>query len=266
VPTDEIYPLAEYAQARRTLLTGLPYLHTVDDVDADVDAVHLLKQLRKYSSAAVPLHLDGRVWGQLWLATDVGDPPFQAADVEMLTAVATLMSVVVAHAESLDRMARLAFEDPLTGVGNRRAVDDGLDRLAASGVATTVLLVDVDGLKQINDTLGHAGGDKALIRVADALSHELPRLSGARVARLGGDEFCVVAPDCGGPRARDWVRSVERLLTERWGGPGLSAGIATATPPWHPRDLLAVADADLYGAKRARRAPGELPCPARDAG
>jgi len=261
VPTDEVYPLAEYAQPRRTLLSGLPYLYTVDDADADVEAVALLNQLRKYSSAAVPLHLDGRVWGQLWLTTDIGDPPFRAADVEMLTAVATLMSVVVAQAESLDRMARLAFEDPLTGVGNRRSVDDDLERLAAADVPTTVLLVDVDRLKQINDTLGHAGGDRALIRVADTLSHELPLLPGATMGRLGGDEFCVVAPRCPAPQARAWVQGVQRLLQDRWRGPGLSAGVASATPPWHPRDLLAVADADLYHAKGSRDPGDSAPTP-----
>jgi diguanylate cyclase (GGDEF)-like protein len=252
LPDDEIYPLSESAQARRTLLSGLPYVHTVDDADADVEAVHLLKQLRKYSSAAIPLYLEGRIWGQLWLTTDVGDPPFRAADVERLTAIATLMSVVVAHAESLGHMARLAFEDPLTRVGNRRAVDDGLEQLAASGRTTTVMLIDVDHLKQINDTSGHASGDKALIRVSDALSHELPRLPGASVGRLGGDEFCVLAPDCTTPQAEGWIRSVRDLLLQRWGGPGISAGIATATTAWCPRDMLAAADTDLYRAKGSR--------------
>lgn len=251
-PSTETYKLSEYAQARRTLLTGLPYIHTVDDADADVEAVELLRSLQKYSSAAVPLHLEGRVWGQLWLTTEVGDPPFRAADVEMLTAVATLMSVVVAQAESLDRMARLAFEDALTRVGNRRAVDDALARLAAAGRDTTLLLIDVDLLKEINDTLGHANGDLALVRVADALSHELVRLPGASVGRLGGDEFCVVAPQCPQHRAREWIRVVQSLLTESYGGPGISVGIATASAPWQPRDLLAAADADLYAAKRLR--------------
>jgi diguanylate cyclase (GGDEF)-like protein len=259
LPADETYPLTEYAQARRTLLTGLPYIHTVDDADADVEAVELLRGLQKYSSAAVPLYLEGRLWGQLWLATQVGDPPFQASDVELLTAIATLMSVVVAQADSLDRISRRAFEDPLTRVGNRRAVDDVLAQLAAMDADTAVILIDVDLLKEINDSLGHASGDQALIRVADALSQVLARLPGGSVGRLGGDEFCVVAPGCSGPQARLWTAEVQRLLAVEDGRPAISVGVAVSTPGWQPRDLLAAADADLYAAKcraSARLRPG----------
>jgi len=250
LPENEVYALADYTQARRALLTGLPYLHTVDDADGDPDEIELLRSLQKYSSAAVPLYLEGRLWGQLWLTTGLGDPPFVAADVEVLTTVATLMAGVVAQAESLDRMARLAFEDPLTRVGNRRAVDDALDRMSQAGVPACVLLLDVDLLKEINETLGHAKGDEALIRLADALSRDLPVLPGSSVGRLGGDEFCVVVPECPPDAVRQWVRSVLRQLEASYGGPSVSMGFASATPPWQPRDLLVAADIDLHAAKR----------------
>jgi diguanylate cyclase (GGDEF)-like protein len=250
LPDDEVYALADYAQARRALLTGLPYVHTVDDADADPDEVELLRSLQKYSSAAVPLYLEGRLWGQLWLTTGLGDPPFASADVEMLTTVTTLMAGVVAQAESLDRMARQAFEDPLTRVGNRRAVDDALDRMSQSGVPASVVLLDVDLLKEINDTLGHAKGDEALIRLADGLSRDLPALPGSSLGRLGGDEFCVVVPECPPEAVRQWIRSVLRQLEANHRGPSVSMGFAAATPPWQPRDLLVAADADLHAAKR----------------
>ncbi len=124
-PTDEVYPLAEYAQARRTMLTGLPYIHRVDDPVADKDAIDLLSELGKYSSAAVPIYVDRRIWGQLWFSTDHGEPPFTAGDIEILMAVATLMGGVVVQAENLQRVDRLAFEDALTrsqpASGRRRA-------------------------------------------------------------------------------------------------------------------------------------------------
>jgi hypothetical protein len=63
-PEDEVYLLSDYAQARRTMLTGLPYVHRVDDPASDPEAVDLLKALGKYSSAAVPVYVDGRVWGR----------------------------------------------------------------------------------------------------------------------------------------------------------------------------------------------------------
>ena len=97
--------------------------------DADPRPIALLRALHKYSSAAIPIYLEGRVWGQLWLTTEVGEPPFGVARHR------------AAHRgrdpdgrgrrrrpRTCDRVARLAFEDPLTRVGNRRAVDDALER------------------------------------------------------------------------------------------------------------------------------------------
>jgi diguanylate cyclase (GGDEF)-like protein len=252
-PDNEIYPLAEYAQARRTLLTGLPYLHTLDDVHADPEAVTLLAGLEKYSSAAVPISLEGRLWGQLWVSAAPGEPPFVAADVELLMAVATLMGSVIVQAENLDRMSRLAFEDPLTRVGNRRCIDDVLARLAAEGRPAAAVLLDVDLLKQINDREGHARGDQALIRLADALSAGLADRPGTTIGRLGGDEFCVIFDDADVDEATRRIRCVLHDL-QTTGGPTASMGVAVSEPGWEPRQLLATADTHLYKAKRRRYA------------
>jgi diguanylate cyclase (GGDEF)-like protein len=249
-PEDEVYALADYSQARRTMLTGLPYLHRVDDHTSDDDAVALLERLGKYSSAAVPIYVDGRIWGQLWFATDYGEPPFEARDIETLSAVATLMGGVVVQAESLQDVDRMAFEDALTAVGNRRLVDDVLDRLAARGEETVVVLVDIDRLKDINDTHGHAAGDVAIRKVADALSGVTGSWPAATVGRLGGDEFCVVLPECTVPTARALLGdAVEALRAQD--GPTVSVGMAGSGPRWQPRDVLAGADEELYRAKRA---------------
>ncbi len=258
-PENETYALSEYAQPRRTMLSGLPYMHTVDDAHADPEAIALLRSLEKYSSAAVPVYLEGRMWGQIWLTSDYGEPPFGAADIELLTAVATLMGGVVVQAENLDRVARLAFEDPLTRVGNRRAIDDALDGLAASGRDAALVLLDVDLLKQINDQRGHAHGDQALIRLADALSGEIATWPGGTVGRLGGDEFCVVLPGCARDPARLRVlRALSRLAVGHDPvavsmGVAESAEVTDAGGRWTPRGLLAAADADLYNAKAAAR-------------
>ena len=249
-PEDEVYPLADYAQARRTMLTGLPYLHRVDDPTADDDAVALLATLGKHSSAAVPVYVDDRIWGQLWFATDHGEPPFEARDVEILMAVATLMGGVVVQAENLQEVDRMAFEDALTGVGNRRLVDDVLDRLAARDEPAVVVLVDIDRLKQINDSDGHAAGDVAIRQVADALSAAMLCWPEATTGRLGGDEFCVVLPGCTDAGARLLLRAcLNRLESES--GPTVSIGLAQSGAGWRPRDVLAAADEELYRAKRA---------------
>jgi diguanylate cyclase (GGDEF)-like protein len=253
-PEDEVYPLADYSQARRTMLTGLPYIHRVDDLMSDADAINLLTELGRYSSAAVPVYVDRRIWGQLWFATDHGEPPFEARDIEILMAVATLMGGVVVQAENLARVDRMAFEDALTQVGNRRVVDDVLDRLSARGEPIVLALLDLDRLKEINDLEGHASGDAAIRDVADALSESVTTWPRASIGRLGGDEFCVVLPGCPLDEARRMIGdALARLQAD--GGPSVSMGLAIAEPGnWAPRDLLAAADEELYRAKRAAHA------------
>lgn len=276
-PDDEVYPLAEFAQARRTMLTGLPYIHRVDDPAVDADAISLLSSLGKYSSAAVPIYVDRRIWGQLWFATDHGEPPFEAGDIEILMAVATLMGGVVVQAENLQRVDRMAFEDSLTRVGNRRVVDDALERLSARGEQAVVALLDLDRLKEINDAEGHASGDAAIQEVADTLSEWVAPFPNATVGRLGGDEFCVVLPGWQLKQARRLIRDALEQLAER-GGPSVSMGLAISDAvsggasasgsgsgsggagsdagagSWAPRDVLAAADEELYRAKRAAHA------------
>jgi diguanylate cyclase (GGDEF)-like protein len=253
-PENEVYPLADYAQARRTMLSGLPYIHRVDDPTSDDDAIAVLKSLGKYSSAAVPIYVDRRIWGQLWFSTDYGEPHFEARDTETLMAVATLMGGVVVQAENLQRVDRMAFEDALTGVGNRRVVDDVLERLSARGEQTVVALLDMDRLKEINDLEGHASGDAAIQRVADALSTGVASWPRATVGRLGGDEFCVILPLCPVEEAHRLVTDALTHLRDE-GGPCVSVGLAaTNAGGWAPRDLLAAADDELYKAKRTAHA------------
>jgi diguanylate cyclase (GGDEF)-like protein len=249
-PADELYALADYTQVRRTMLTGLPYIHRVDDPATDDDAVAVLQAVHKYSSAAVPIYVDGRIWGQLWFATDYGEPHFEAQDIERLMAVATLMGGVVAQAENLRAVDRMAFEDGLTHVGNRRLVDDVLEQLAAGGERTVIALLDIDRLKEINDERGHAAGDVAIRLVADTLSVGVVSWPHATIGRLGGDEFCVVLPGCTLAEAGGLMQETVRRLEEA-GGPRVSLGIATAGDgSWSPRDLLGAADEELYRAKR----------------
>lgn len=254
-PEDEVYPLAEYAQARRTMLTGLPYLHTIDDPDADPEAIALLKSLHKYSSAAVPVYVDGRMWGQVWLATDHREPPFGAGDLETLMQVASLMSAVVAQADTQDRVSRLAFEDRLTRLGNRSALDRTLSLLADSAADVTVVLFDVDLLHRINETEGRMRGDEVLVELAEVLSAELVAHPGGSVARVGDDEFALVHAHCPPDHAEELVKSVTTRMTRVAGEPTVSAGVASAlgSGTWRPRDLLDAARADLKAGRRRRQ-------------
>lgn len=255
-PVDETYPIDAYDGAMRSLVEGLPVIATRDDADAMPGEVELLVRLHKGSLAAIPLFLEDRIWGQLWFSTAPQHPPFRHADIELLTSIATLMSGVVAQAENLDRVSRLAFEDPLTRVANRRAVDDELAALSQAAAPVCVVLVDVDGLKAVNDVHGHQRGDEVICGVADALGAAVAGAPGALVGRLGGDEFCVVLPGLGAEEAQAVIERAKRV-GRGVGGASFCAGIAVGSGDWSPRQLLHGADIDLYRAKAAR--PTRLP-------
>jgi diguanylate cyclase len=153
----------------------------------------------------------------------------------------------------------LVRTDPLTGLGNRRALLDTAGPLLAAGRGLGLLLLDLDGFKDVNDTLGHAAGDEVLVQVA----HVLAGTVGERgpVTRLGGDEFAVLVPDPG-PH-EDLEVLAKRLLAALAVGSfhaGVvsidlqgSIGIAVSGVDGNSLgELLQHADIAMYAAKRAR--------------
>ncbi len=161
------------------------------------------------------------------------------------------------------RLAHQARSDPLTGLPNRFAVLERLAMLSESGQTATVLFLDVDGFKSVNDTRGHAVGDLVLVEISNRLQSELR--TGSMVGRLGGDEFVVVATDLPGERA---AVSLGRRLIERVEQPyqlddvlfGLSAsvGVASMLPGDAPLEVIHRADAAVYHAKDLGRARVEM--------
>jgi diguanylate cyclase (GGDEF)-like protein len=151
-----------------------------------------------------------------------------------------------------------ARQDPLTGVGNRRVLDERLTADRDSGRAVTLLAIDVDDLKQVNDTYGHACGDELLQVVANLLV-EQARATDA-VIRSGGDEFFVVLdqPDAKGgaqlaERIRTAVAAIAAATDKPWlGRLGLSIGYAATAEGVSVDQLVATADRRLYGDKRRK--------------
>ena len=156
----------------------------------------------------------------------------------------------------------LAAVDPLTGLRNRRSFEASASKIlevcGRRGVPATLLYLDLDGFKAINDTLGHEAGDEALVAFARLLGSTF-RGSDV-VSRLAGDEFAVLLPGADGSAAAEAVeRLTDALAAARASGSPLAAsvGTATATPeaPASLDQLLQAADAAMYEAKRAGRAP-----------
>ena len=162
--------------------------------------------------------------------------------------------------------ARLAAElraktDPLTDLLNRRGAEEELDRLAASGTPFAAIQIDLDRFKLVNDTQGHAAGDRVLRIVAGRLGR--CTRYGDTAARLGGDEFLLILPDPPGPEellatGRRLIRQIEAPIPFRGTTLSVSASIGIAygsgAPGSDSRAVVDAADAALYAAKGKGRA------------
>ncbi|MFJ1644357.1 diguanylate cyclase domain-containing protein [Streptomyces sp. NPDC088258] len=277
-PEDEAYPvhhfpeIAEFPHERWTGGGAKAWVATADGgpaggvtgTAADAGRCHrrvaALRRRGRGCCVVAPIVLHGRAWGELYVARPRDAPLFDAEDADFATVIASVVAAGIAQTERLEEVRRLAFTDPLTGLANRRAVDARLDEAIGShrdeGAVVSLVVCDLNGLKKVNDTHGHAVGDRLLERFGSLLSVCGARLPGALAARLGGDEFCLLTV---GPEADDVIavagevcsRSAELEL-----GEGVACGIASTGDPIgevrSARRLFRLADAAQYRAKAAR--------------
>lgn len=165
-------------------------------------------------------------------------------------AVVTACEDITERKKAEERLLYMSTHDTLTGFYNRAYFEDELKRLAEQGlVPVSIIMLDVDGLKEVNDKLGHAAGDKLLKQTASVLLSVFR--SEDLVARIGGDEFVVILPG-GDPqvaeKAVQRIRYVIEQSTSTIGGIGLSLSVGTATTddPDRLEDALRLADERMY--------------------
>jgi diguanylate cyclase (GGDEF)-like protein len=258
-PADEVYRLDNDDLLRGLLERGETYTTSLDDPDIIPLERDLLVEHGKHHAIAVPIQFAGEPWGELWATRGEFDQPFADRDVRFLQTVSGQIAAAVGRAELFSRMSELAFEDPLTRVANRRALDERLELSLAEAIEAgsdlAVLLCDVDNLKELNDAHGHDIGDASLAQVASTLKAVVGDTEHALVARVGGDEFCVLLEGRGAEAAR---RIGERVLEElvRCEGPRITVSCGVASIGLGARrggDLLRAADAAQYTAKRTGR-------------
>ena len=175
--------------------------------------------------------------------------------------VAVLLGVRKRLENERDALRASAFSDPLTGVANRRSLLERIDyeiaRHARSRRSFTLLMLDLDGFKALNDRFGHPAGDDLLCDVATALSRVIRDQD--TLARVGGDEFCVLAPETDGAGAERLTSRVESAVERVVAGvDALGAGVGAAVFPGDGKTtdmLLEAADQRLLEAKRHTRVP-----------
>ncbi|MEU3251993.1 GGDEF domain-containing protein [Streptomyces sp. NPDC006997] len=274
-PDDEAYPVHQFAEITEFLheqwaAGGAPnaWVETAEGPREGLRSgychqrVAALRRRGRGCCVVAPVVLHGRAWGELYVARPVGAAVFDRGDADFATVLAAVAAAGLAQTERLEEARRLAFTDALTGLANRRCVDMRLDeaveRHRADGTVVSLVVCDLNGLKRVNDTHGHAVGDRLLERFGSVLSLCGAMLPGALVARLGGDEFCLLAV---GPPAGDVVKVADELCrraAELELGEGVACGVASTEEALGPvrsaRRLFRLADAAQYRAKAERSA------------
>jgi diguanylate cyclase (GGDEF)-like protein len=181
---------------------------------------------------------------------------YATAYVGLVATIQYLKSYLVAAER---RQRRMAHEDPLTGLPNRRAFDVALDRAVATGRGFSVVLVDVDRFKAINDTFGHTTGDEILRAIADRTRASVRATD--TLARIGGDELALVAPGASAEHATRLAAALHDAVAGLAPASGAAPVTLTTARASFPDDggdrdaLLRAADRRLHAIKDGRDAP-----------
>ena len=171
----------------------------------------------------------------------------------------TMSLYAVVHDEQKNEIAERARRDPLTGLFNRRAFFEQADKLEAQGAAFSILMIDIDHFKSINDNHGHLGGDRVLVHAARLIQSVFRTDDIA--CRFGGEEFCVLLRECNLAQGLQLAQElVSRLAAEPLDvsdGPRVtvttSVGVCARVPGQTLLKTLQNADAALYSAKHQGR-------------
>lgn len=180
---------------------------------------------------------------------DVADSRLAYGIIEDVTERNTARAALLAQAELLEH---LADHDALTGLPNRRVLDEVLERAFARGqrgIPSSLLFIDVDDFKLVNDLQGHLAGDAALVAIARLLANAVR--GGDVVVRIGGDEFAVLLDGADGTEASAIARRLVSDVRDRFSDLGLSVGVASVSGAADTLEVLRRADECMYAAKSA---------------
>jgi diguanylate cyclase (GGDEF)-like protein len=227
------------------------------------------------SILVVPIIESESARGVLFVRMEDTNRDFTEQEVKLCGVLAAVAGQALVRADEYAEVAEAARRDPLTGLFNvrafHRALADEIERSERTGSSFSLLMIDIDYLKRVNDRFGHLAGDRVLQQVAEVLADQVRSID--TVARYGGEEFAVLLPETGNERA---LVVAERLRT-RVAGTGheelldpvtISIGIASCPDDAvTPSDLLHKADVALYASKfKGRNQTTRFGAPAEAAG
>jgi diguanylate cyclase (GGDEF)-like protein len=258
---DESLSLAERPVERRLLASGGACVECVSDPDLDPHSRATMEAHDEKSRLTVSMQSVDGPMGLLVLWDSTRERRYDDDELALSNSLAELAGEAVRSAKLLRRLRGLSETDPLTGLANRRKIQELLARVQAQaqryGNHFSLAMLDLDGFKQLNDTHGHPAGDAVLRQVAEVLREHTRAadISG----RFGGDEFLLVLPETAPDEAAVLAHNLREALA---GSPYVSPtgervairmSFGIAAYPQDARDvneLIAVADAHLYASKR----------------
>ncbi len=233
----------------------------VEDVRGDPrfsDKYDMLTGFRTESIIGVPLKESDKVIGVIELINRLNHEPFTPADLKLLSTIANYAAIAIEKVYYLSALKNLAYIDPLTGVFNRRRFEkqlqEDIDRSKRYGYDLSLLLIDIDDFKSINDSFGHAAGDQVLQTLAAVLKRSVRKTD--IVARIGGDEFIILLPHTKLDQAENARQRILKELAKEnrlSNSPqleitiGLKSGSSKGIS-----DLLFESDVDLYRQKKLK--------------
>ena len=231
-------------------------------IENDVNSVegYIAGFAETQSEMCVPLIIFGEKLGVLALDS-ARKNAFDTEDIQPLESVADICAAAIQNAHNFDRMKQLAYVDGLTGIHNRRYFEmriiEELERAGRFQGRMSLIMIDIDHFKKMNDEFGHLLGDEMLRAVSSILKQQLRKMD--MVCRYGGDEFAIVVPETTGESAMRVAEKLRRQVETHF-FPGvprtvtISCGVADYPAHGVTRDeVVAAADAALYLAKQAGR-------------
>jgi diguanylate cyclase (GGDEF)-like protein len=243
----ERYPLAEHPILAGVFATRVATTGYLDASQAGPLVATLIKKMDVTHGLYLPVMLFGEIDGVLSVSLRGKELPDELF--ELSKALMHVVELALSNATSHKLLEDLASTDELTGLPNRREFNR-LTHNRPGRFSYVIVAMDLDGLKKVNDSQGHAAGDMLLRRVANVLQTSLR--AGDVVARLGGDEFAAILFQADESDGRIVCERILAALAESPGGtrPSLSIGIATGAAQSDVLEVRAAADEAMYRAKQ----------------
>jgi diguanylate cyclase (GGDEF)-like protein len=251
--TDQEAERAALETPRNTNLRSMQvaYRYRIDEVDGGGNLAR--------AALVVPLRTGDGTIGSLSAVTRSNPPAFPDEAADALEELGLRAGPALGNAQRFVEATRISELDPLTGLGNRRLFHQLLAREVARsrryGRRLSLIVLDLDDFKRVNDRLGHLAGDEVLAEVANRMRTCIRSTDVG--CRVGGDEFAVILPESNRGDADHLAARIERAVGSepiaKAGTLKISAGVAELSPDDTPNDLFERADEDLYRAKAATK-------------